>query len=100
MTCEKVTYETYKDAYDDLKGLRGRQKKHNFTAYKCPNCGKFHIKTIGKKTLRTPKKIDKYPIKYENVVREDKNRPRKKKKKKFYDSTRVKKNDKKDSRQF
>lgn len=49
--CDKVTYKTFKEGQKAIKPLA---KKHNtsYRVYKCPECGEFHIYTVGKK--KTP----------------------------------------------
>ena len=64
MECDKRSYETPKDAHEDLAGLRQRSRGHKFSLYRCDKCGNYHITTITKKILR-PNKKDKYPIKVE-----------------------------------
>ena len=83
MDCDKITYNQYKDAFTQIKSLTTRQKRHKFSVYKCPLCGKFHVTTITKHTLHTPKKLDKYPIKYELPKKEP---VKETKKKKFYNN--------------
>ena len=68
MTCDKTTYETYKDAIGAIKALSKREKQ-SFHHYKCDDCGKFHLTSVKKKNLRgikyepsTDRKLDK-PIK-------------------------------------
>ena len=50
MICDKVSYETYKEAIDAIKRVSERQKQ-SFRTYKCPNCNKFHITSIKNKKL-------------------------------------------------
>ena len=78
MYCDKRSYETAKDAHEDLTGLRERNKRHKFSMYKCPICGLYHITTVTKKTLR-PNRKEKYPI--EIPQREQKTKVKSKKKK-------------------
>jgi hypothetical protein len=62
----KVCYSTHSAASVMIPGLKHRSlKKHQYSIYKCTRCGNFHITTYTKKKRLTPKKIDKYPIKYE-----------------------------------
>jgi hypothetical protein len=82
VSCDKIQYETYEAAKGDLEGLRQRKRRQKFTAYKCNLCGLFHITTITKGNLRTPKRIDKYPIKADEILVEHKEPEHKKKKKK------------------
>lgn len=78
MECDKRSYESAKDAHDDLVGLRQRVKKHKYSMYKCIHCGYFHITTTTKRKLR-PTRKDKYPI--EIPMKQE---PKKKRKKKKY----------------
>lgn len=66
-TCDtgKLTFKNYGDGIDKIKSLSQR-KKGKYKLYKCERCKCFHITTITK-TLNTPKKIDKYPIKPEDI---------------------------------
>ena len=77
MECDKRTYKTEQAAYDDLMSLRGRNKNHKFSIYKCVHCGMFHITTITKKVMK-PKRKEKYPLKVDyNIERTDRNKPKK-----------------------
>lgn len=61
--CEKNQYPTYKEAIKAIVSLKRRQKnRHQYRPYKCPQGPHFHIATITK-NLRTPKKMNKYPLK-------------------------------------
>jgi hypothetical protein len=84
VSCDKIQYTSPEAAHDNLTGLRQRQRHNKFSVYKCTHCGFYHITTITKHSLRTPKRIDKYPIKPDEIKidRKDGNRPIKKKKKK------------------
>ena len=76
MQCDKRTYESEKDAAEDLIGLRIRNKRHKFSLYKCTICGNFHITTITKKILK-PNRKEKYPYKIEYPIeRKDRNKPK------------------------
>jgi len=52
--CDKVTYKTFKEGQKAIKPLA---KKHNtsYRVYKCPECGEFHIYTVGKKKHKATK---------------------------------------------
>jgi hypothetical protein len=80
ITCDKETFEQYKDGIERLTHLNSKRGRHKYKLYKCDHCGHYHITTITK-NLRTPKKMEKYPIKYEPVVKrkEKQNPPQKKK---------------------
>jgi hypothetical protein len=80
MECDKRSYDSAKDAHDDLAGLRQRNRRHKFSMYKCSFCGYFHITTVTKGTLR-PNKKDKYPIEIPCKV-EHKQKSKSKKRKK------------------
>lgn len=79
MECDKRSYDSAKDAAEDLGGLRQRNRRHKFSMYKCQLCGYYHITTVTKRTLR-PNRKDKYPIEIPSKV-EHKQLTTKKKKK-------------------
>lgn len=60
----KVGFTTHKEAASQIKSLVKKLPKHKFRAYKCKNCGDFHITTVTKNKMWTPKKLDKYPIRW------------------------------------
>lgn len=63
----------------EAAALNQHDKRHKHSCYQCKECGLFHTTTLTKRTLRVPKKLDKYPIKYTMPVKEEE-RPKKKKK--------------------
>lgn len=79
MECDKRSYESAKDAADDLAGLRHRNKRSKFSTYKCIFCGSYHITTITKRILR-PNKREKYPIEIPQKVERKQNNKSKKRK--------------------
>jgi predicted RNA-binding Zn-ribbon protein involved in translation (DUF1610 family) len=53
MTCDKVTFATYKGARKHANTVSASPNtKVNLVPYKCPNCGAFHVTT-----RPTPKKL-------------------------------------------
>lgn len=49
MICDKVTYETAKEASRQIPHMNKRSsRKHKYRPYKCDNCGKFHLTTTTK----------------------------------------------------
>lgn len=50
MTCDKVQYDNYQLAMQAAHGL-SRNDKSNMKAYKCNDCGKYHLATQGKKKI-------------------------------------------------
>jgi len=54
MTCDKITYNTYKEAQDAIHGLVVR-KQGSFRVYKCNEGNHFHVTTIKKKRLQKVK---------------------------------------------
>jgi hypothetical protein len=80
MECDKRSYDSPKDAHDDLVGLRQRGRGHKFSMYKCTQCGYYHITTVTKRSIR-PRKKDKYPIEIPPTVeRKQKTKSKNKKK--------------------
>lgn len=77
----KKQYEKRGEVGKEKAGMNKHDKKHTYSFYKCRECGFFHINTVTKRTLRVPKKLDKYPIKYTMPVKEEE-KPIKVKKKK------------------
>lgn len=45
MICEKIAYDTYKEAIKALKGISAKAKR-SFNIYKCQECKKFHLTSI------------------------------------------------------
>lgn len=80
MDCDKISFDSPKDAQDNLSGLRQRNRRDKFAMYKCSLCGHYHIATISKRTMRRIKK-DKYPIGIPCKVERKQNNKSKKKKK-------------------
>jgi len=82
MYCDtgKVQYGSSVEAGREVASLNQHDKKHKHSSYKCRVCGKFHTTTVTKHILRTPKKIDKYPIKYTMPVKAEEIQKKKKKK--------------------
>jgi hypothetical protein len=78
--CDKRSYESAKDAANDLIGLRQRNRRHKFSMYKCPSCGFYNITTITKKTMR-PNRKEKYPVEIPSKTEPDHKHKFKKKKK-------------------
>lgn len=66
MYCEngKIQYPDCKSAGIAAAQLGRTYKKQKFSFYKCKICGFFHTNTVKSKKMLTPKKIDKYPVKY------------------------------------
>lgn len=66
MYCEngKIQYPDSKAAGIAAAQLSRTHKKQKFSFYKCKICGFFHTNTVKNKKMLTPKKIDKYPVKY------------------------------------
>jgi hypothetical protein len=79
--CDKIQYDSERDAHNDLVGLRQRNRKHKFSLYRCGHCGKLHITTVTKHSLHTPKRIGKYPKKFDYKIQEQAQHKSKKKKK-------------------
>lgn len=48
MTCEKIKYNSYSEANSALAAI-GRNERRGMMAYKCNDCGGFHLATKGKK---------------------------------------------------
>lgn len=67
MGCNKVQYDSYKEAKSASVGL-AKRKKQKMNVYKCDHCDKFHMTTSAKSTLH-PVKGDKYPIDVDVVGR-------------------------------
>ena len=94
MFCDngKVGYENVKDAHIAAANLGKHDKRHKYDVYKCNECGTYHVHTAGKKVLRTPKKLNKYPIKYTPTVSDENPIAKKenKKKKRYFDGRKKK----------
>lgn len=71
ITCAtgKYGYQKYKDAAQHIASLGRRQAKHKYRVYKCNECGEFHVSTITKNTMWIPKKMNKYPIKWNHPLK-------------------------------
>lgn len=80
MECDKQSYNSAKDAAQDLGGLRQRNHGHKFSMYKCSFCGSYHITTVTKRTLRPPNRKDKYPIQIPIVEHKQKRKSKNKRK--------------------
>jgi hypothetical protein len=59
MTCDKITYDSYREAKKAISGLVKR-KHGKFHVYKCSQCGGLHITTTGKGKLKRSVRPDKY----------------------------------------
>lgn len=69
--CDKVTYNTQREAAKDIVSLSKKDKKHKFGTYTCKECGRIHIHTINKKILHHKSdKKEKYPIRVEDYARQ------------------------------
>lgn len=72
--CDKVRYESHKEASSMIAGLQKRQgRRHKFSVYKCERCGGFHITTTTKRTLRKTDKMNKYPLRLEDYTKKPEN---------------------------
>lgn len=63
--CDKVPFETHKQAM--ISASRQKKKsRHKYQAYRCPECGMYHITTVTKtlKQKREDRMQRKYPFKY------------------------------------
>lgn len=65
--CDKVTYETYKDAANAAKAVTKRCKQ-GMKVYKCNECKQFHLASV-KHTLKPAKDL-KYPVYYSTTPKE------------------------------
>lgn len=72
MYCDngKVGYSNSREASIASANLGKGDRRHKYDIYKCNHCGNYHVHTADKKTLRTPKKLNKYPIKYTMPVKD------------------------------
>jgi hypothetical protein len=61
MICEKVPYDTHREAMKASTTHRN-PGRHKYSAYKCDECGKFHLTTVTK-NLRPVK--EKYKFRYD-----------------------------------
>jgi hypothetical protein len=82
MICDKTSYTTRSEAVTAIKGMKKtiRNKKHSYHAYKCNDCGGFHITTAGKgfrPQNNQRKRESKYPFRYEPVVKNIKSKKKK-----------------------
>lgn len=89
MFCEngKTGFPNSKEAAIAAANLSKHDKKHKYSHYKCRTCGEHHVHTASNKnTLRTPKKLNKYPIKYTLTVSDENpiSKKENKKKKQYY----------------
>jgi hypothetical protein len=55
MSCDKITFDTYKEAIDHINGS-SKKMKQSFKTYKCRDCGAFHIATANKHRIGAQKK--------------------------------------------
>lgn len=51
MVCDKIAYNSYKDA-QEAAAKNPINKKNGFKTYKCKECGKFHLASIKNKSLK------------------------------------------------
>jgi|SRR5690242_9952075 len=65
MVCNKITYNTRKEARDASAGVSSRHKQSMYV-YQCESCGKYHLATHGKgkkkKGVKMVTKKEKYRI--------------------------------------
>jgi hypothetical protein len=61
MICDKVAYDTYKEAVAAINAVAKRTKT-KFKSYKCKDCGKHHLTSMKHGKLLKPMKERKYPI--------------------------------------
>lgn len=63
--CDKVQYDSHLHAMQQVPHLNKRtSRKHRYQAYRCKECGKWHLTTITK--LRpVQKRMNKYPFRYD-----------------------------------
>lgn len=66
MNCDKVQYDTRGEAMRSNIHLTRRKhgRKHRYTAYECPQCGKFHITTVSR-TLHQSNRNGKNSFRYD-----------------------------------
>lgn len=73
MTCDKLTYNTYKEAIDHINGSATRLKQ-GFKVYKCCDCKKFHVHSIPKKKMTIPPKEKHKKEYYEAMIARQRNK--------------------------
>ena len=62
MTCDKVTYDTYQLAINAAHGS-SRSSGKSMKAYRCGDCGKYHLATQGKKKgIRYVQNLSMQPV--------------------------------------
>jgi hypothetical protein len=61
--CIKEPYESISEARHTAKGF-SREKKQTMEPYLCTNCGKYHLRTVGKR-VKLRRDNNKYPFRYQ-----------------------------------
>lgn len=76
--CDKVQYDSHHEAMQQVPHMNKRTcRKHKYSAYRCKECGKWHLTTLTK--LRPiDRRMKKYPFKYEPPAKIEKKGNRKK----------------------
>jgi hypothetical protein len=56
MTCDKITYDTYQEANGAAHGI-SRDSKGSMKAYRCNDCGKYHLCSAKSKINKKKKRM-------------------------------------------
>lgn len=62
--CDKLQYDSKGHALRQTAHMhKKRGRKHRYSAYLCPDCGKYHLTTVSK-NIRPGESKTKYPFRY------------------------------------